>query len=178
MPDSAGNDIKTLRSLAPFLWDYRGRVVLALGFLVLAKVANVGIPLVLKDIVDSLDSSSNILLVLPLGLLLGYGALKLASTLFNELRDSVFARVRHGAMRQVSLKVLEHLHHLSLRFHLERKTGGLSHTGRDHHDCRHPAGALRRLVCHRHLRVGHRLYHLYHGHHRVAHEIPRRHEYL
>jgi ATP-binding cassette subfamily B protein len=126
MPDSAGNDIKTLRSLAPFLWDYRGRVVLALGFLVLAKVANVGIPLVLKDIVDSLDSSNNILLVLPLGLLLGYGALKLASTLFNELRDSVFARVRHGAMRQVSLKVLEHLHHLSLRFHLERKTGGLS----------------------------------------------------
>jgi ATP-binding cassette subfamily B protein len=126
MPDSAGNDIKTLRSLAPFLWDYRGRVVLALCCLVLAKIANVGIPLVLKDIVDSLDSSNDILLVLPLGLLLGYGALKLASTLFNELRDSVFARVRHGAMRQVSLKVLEHLHRLSLRFHLERKTGGLS----------------------------------------------------
>ncbi|MEZ5542454.1 MAG: ABC transporter ATP-binding protein/permease [Pseudomonadota bacterium] len=126
MPGTTGYDIRTLRALAPFLWAYRGRVLLALGALVLAKVANVGVPLVLKEIVDSLDSSKQAALALPLGLLLGYGALKLASTLFNELRDSVFARVRHGAMRQVSLKVLEHLHRLSLRFHLERKTGGLS----------------------------------------------------
>jgi len=126
MPGRAGNDIRTLRALVPFLWAYRGRVLLALGFLVLAKVANVGIPLVLKDIVDSLDAGKHAALVLPLSLLLGYGALKLASSLFNELRDSVFARVRHGAMRQVSVKVLEHLHRLSLRFHLERKTGGLS----------------------------------------------------
>jgi len=126
MPGSAGYDIRTLRALLPFLWTYRGRVLLALGFLVLAKVANVGVPLLLKDIVDNLDPGKHDMLVLPLALLLGYGALKLASSLFNELRDSVFARVRHGAMRQVSLKVLEHLHRLSLRFHLERKTGGLS----------------------------------------------------
>jgi ATP-binding cassette subfamily B protein len=126
MPDTAGNDIKTLRALAPFLWNYRGRVILALGFLVLAKIANVGVPLVLKEIIDHLDIGNDVLLVLPIGLLLVYGGLKLASTLFNELRDAVFARVRHGAMRQVSLKVLEHLHRLSLRFHLERKTGGLS----------------------------------------------------
>ncbi len=126
MPGTAGNDIKTLRALAPFLWNYRGRVILALGFLVLAKIANVGVPLVLKEIIDHLDIGNDALLVLPLGLLLVYGGLKLASTLFNELRDAVFARVRHGAMRQVSLKVLEHLHRLSLRFHLERKTGGLS----------------------------------------------------
>lgn len=126
LPGTAGNDLGTLRALAPFLWDYRGRVLLALAFLVLAKVANVAVPLVLKDIVDSLDSRSHALLVLPVALLLVYGALKLASSLFNELRDSVFARVRHGAMRKVSVRVLEHLHRLSLRFHLERKTGGLS----------------------------------------------------
>jgi len=126
LPGTAGNDLKTLRALAPFLWNYRGRVLLALGFLILAKVANVGIPLVLKGIVDSLDSSAHSQLILPLALLLAYGALRLSSSLFNELRDSVFARVRHGALRNVSLKVLEHLHQLSLLFHLERKTGGLS----------------------------------------------------
>ncbi len=126
MPGTAGNDIRTLRALAPFLWDYRGRVLLALACLVLAKVANVGIPLVLKDIVDRLDADGATLLVLPLSLLLVYGILRLASSLFTELRDAVFARVRHGAMRKVSLRVLEHLHRLSLRYHLERKTGGLS----------------------------------------------------
>ena len=126
MPGTAGSDIRTLRALAPFLWDYRGRVLLALSFLVLAKVANVGIPLLLKDIVDHLDVDTGMVLTLPLALLLMYGCLRLASSLFTELRDSVFARVRHGAMRKVSLKVLEHLHPLSLRLHLERKTGGLS----------------------------------------------------
>ncbi len=125
LPESHGNDLKTLRSLAPFLWEYRVRVVLALLFLVFSKVANVGIPLMLKDIVDALDRD-NMQLVLPLGLLLSYGALRLASSLFNELRDAVFARVRHGAMRKVSVRVLEHLHRLSLRYHLERKTGGIS----------------------------------------------------
>jgi ABC-type transport system involved in Fe-S cluster assembly fused permease/ATPase subunit len=126
LPGTAGNDLKTLRALAPFLWKYRGRVLLALAFLVLAKVANVGVPLVLKDIVDALDINGHEELLLPLSFLLMYGLLRLASSLFNELRDAVFARVRHGAMRSVSLKVLEHLHRLSLRFHLERKTGGLS----------------------------------------------------
>jgi len=126
LPNEGGSDLRTLRSLAPFLWFYRGRVMLALACLVLAKVANVGIPLVLKDIVDSLDIKTDVLIALPLTLLLLYGFLKLLSSLFNELRDAVFAQVRHGAMRSVSLKVLEHLHKLSLRFHLERKTGGLS----------------------------------------------------
>ncbi len=125
LPERHGSDLKTLKSLAPFLWEYRTRVVLALGFLILAKVANVGVPLVLKHIVDSLDQDS-LPLALPLGLLLGYGALRLASSLFNELRDAIFARVRHGAMRKVSVRVLEHLHRLSLRYHLERKTGGIS----------------------------------------------------
>ncbi len=125
LPQTGGTDIKTLKSLAPFLWEYRGRVALALAALVLAKVANVGIPLVLKEIVDALDRN-DVILVLPLAFLLGYGALRLASSLFNEMRDSVFARVRHGAMRKVSIRVLEHLHSLSLRFHLERKTGGIS----------------------------------------------------
>jgi len=126
LPGTAGDDLKTLRALAPFLWAWRGRVLLSLGFLVLAKLANVGIPLVLKDIVDSLDLTRQSLLVLPLSLLAMYGLLRLASSLFNELRDALFARVRHGAMRSVSLKVLQHLHQLSLRYHLERKTGGLS----------------------------------------------------
>ena len=126
LPGTAGNDLKTLRALTPFLWDYRGRVLLALGFLILAKVANVGVPLVLKGIVDSLDAGEQGGLLLPVALLLMYGALRLTSSLFNELRDAVFARVRHGAMRSVSLKVLAHLHKLSLRYHLERKTGGLS----------------------------------------------------
>jgi ATP-binding cassette subfamily B protein len=119
-------DLSTLRELLPFLWNYRGRVVLALGFLVLAKVASVGVPLVLKEIVDNLEPVKGIELLLPLAFLLLYGALRLASALFNELRDSLFARVRHGATRSVSVKVLEHLHKLSLRYHLERKTGGLS----------------------------------------------------
>jgi ATP-binding cassette subfamily B protein len=125
LPENRGNDIKTLKSLAPFLWNYRGRVALALGSLVLSKVANVGVPLVLKHIVDALGKTGS-QLVLPLALLLAYGALRLASSLFNELRDAIFARVRYGAMRQVSKRVLDHLHRLSLRYHLERKTGGLS----------------------------------------------------
>jgi ABC-type transport system involved in Fe-S cluster assembly fused permease/ATPase subunit len=126
LPGTAGDDLKTLRALAPFLWAWRGRVLLSLGFLVLAKLANVGIPLVLKDIVDSLDLTRQAVLVLPLSLLAMYGLLRLTSSLFNELRDALFARVRHGAMRSVSLKAFEHLHKLSLRYHLERKTGGLS----------------------------------------------------
>jgi ABC-type transport system involved in Fe-S cluster assembly fused permease/ATPase subunit len=126
LPGSVRADMKTLRTLAPFLWQYRGRVLLSLLFLVLAKAANVGLPVVLKHVVDRLDASNVKTLALPLLLLFLYGALKLASALFNELRDSVFARVRHGATRSISLKAMEHLHRLSLRFHLERKTGGLS----------------------------------------------------
>ncbi len=126
LPDAKVSDIKTLKALAPFLWHYRGRVVLALGFLILAKAAGVAVPVFLKDIVDALDTETHQALVLPLGFLIGYGLLRLASSLFNELRDSVYARVRHGAMRTVSVQVLEHLHKLSLRYHLDRKTGGIT----------------------------------------------------
>ncbi|MEW8011426.1 MAG: ABC transporter ATP-binding protein/permease [Candidatus Thiodiazotropha sp.] len=119
-------DYHNLRNMLPFLWEYRGRALLALGCLVLAKLANVGIPLVLKEIVDALDKGDKTLLVLPLFLLLGYGALRLGSSLFNELRDAIFARVRYRAMRNLSNRVLAHLHELSLRFHLQRQTGAIS----------------------------------------------------
>jgi ATP-binding cassette subfamily B protein len=112
--------------MVPFLWEYRGRALFALCCLVLAKLANVGIPVVLKGIVDAMDASGSAILVLPVSLLLAYGALKLSSSLFNELRDAVFARVRFHAMRRLSTRVLEHLHQLSLRFHLERQTGAIS----------------------------------------------------
>ncbi len=125
-PHSDRRDWHNLRGMLPFLWDYRGRALLALASLVLAKVANVGLPVVLKEIVDLLETSDKTLLVLPVFLLLAYGALRLSSSLFNELRDVVFARVRYHAMRKLSTQVLTHLHNLSLRFHLERKTGGIS----------------------------------------------------
>ena len=126
IPETSARDLRTLRSLAPFLWEYRGRVLAALAFLILAKAANVGVPLVLKDIVDALDASRHPHLVLPLALLAAYGLLRLGSSAFNELRDSIYARVRHGAMRRISVRALEHLHRLSLRYHLERRTGGIS----------------------------------------------------
>jgi ATP-binding cassette subfamily B protein len=119
-------DFQNLRNMLPFLWEYRGRALFALGCLVLAKLANVGIPLLLKEIVDGLEQSEQTVLVLPLFLLLGYGALRLGSSLFNELRDAIFARVRYRAMRNLSNRVLNHLHELSLRFHLERQSGAIS----------------------------------------------------
>jgi ATP-binding cassette, subfamily B, heavy metal transporter len=119
-------DFHNLRSMLPFLWEYRGRALFALSCLVLAKLANVGIPLILKEIVDRLDQNDQTLLILPLFLLLGYGVLRLSSSLFNELRDAIFARVRYRAMRNLSNRVLTHLHELSLRFHLERQTGAIS----------------------------------------------------
>jgi len=112
--------------MLPLLWSYRGRALVALGCLVLAKVANVGIPVVLKEIVDTMEQAGEAMLVLPVALLLAYGALRLSSSLFNELRDAVFARVRFHAMRRLSTRVLTHLHDLSLRFHLERRSGAIS----------------------------------------------------
>ncbi len=126
-PSADRNDWANIRALLPYLWEYRGRVLLALGCLVLAKVANVGVPLALKGLVDRLDVSTDQLLVaLPMGLLLAYGLAKLGSSLFGELRDVLFTRVRYRAMRRLTLRTLEHLHRLSLRFHLERKTGAIS----------------------------------------------------
>jgi len=101
-------------------------VLVALGCLVLAKIANIGVPLTLKQIVDSLDASHQAAVALPTALLLAYGALKLGNALFGELRDVLFARVRYRAMRRLTVRTLAHLHELSLRFHLERKTGAIS----------------------------------------------------
>ena len=127
-PSANRNDWSNIRSLMPYLWEYRGRVLIALSCLVLAKVANVGVPLMLKSLVDYLDidPDEKMLLVMPVALLLSYGALKISSSLFNELRDVLFTRVRYRAMRRLTLKTLSHLHDLALRFHLERKMGAIS----------------------------------------------------
>ena len=119
------NSWKTIRTLLPYLWEFKARVALALTLLISAKFANVAVPLVLKEIVDSL-SQPKALLVLPAIFLLAYGILRFASTFFGELRDAVFAKVTQRAIRRVSSKVFCHLHELSLRFHLERQTGGVS----------------------------------------------------
>jgi len=124
-PPRPRGDWRVLRLLLPYLLEYRGRVALALAFLVTAKVANLGVPLVMKEIVDALDSRTQ-MVVLPFALLLMYGALRLSTTLFAELRDIVFVRVSKRAIRRVALEVFRHLHSLSLRFHLERQTGGVS----------------------------------------------------
>jgi len=125
-PHGNRDDWDNLRKLSPFLWDYRGRVLFALMSLVMAKLTNVGVPLVLKEIVDVLDRPADQLLQLPIFLLAAYGVLKLAASLFNELRDALFARVRYRAMRHIGTRVLSHLYDLSLRYHLERKTGALT----------------------------------------------------
>jgi ATP-binding cassette subfamily B protein len=119
------NDWQTLRTLLPYLWEFRGRVVLALVCLFAAKGANVGVPLVLKEIVDRLGAGGSAV-VLPAALLIGYGLLRLSTTVFTELREFVFAKVTQRAVRRIALEVFAHLHSLSLRFHLERQTGGLT----------------------------------------------------
>ena len=122
---TAKSDWRVVRSLLPYLWEYRWRVALALIFLVTAKLANIGVPLLLKEIIDSLDKSKAVLVV-PFALLAGYGLLRLSSTLFGELRDIVFVKVTQRAMRRIALSVFRHLHALSLRFHLDRQTGGVT----------------------------------------------------
>ncbi|MET0379184.1 MAG: ABC transporter ATP-binding protein/permease [Spongiibacteraceae bacterium] len=126
-PDStrASGDWRVLRLLLPYLWEFRGRVAIALVFLVIAKLANISVPLVMKQIVDALSPAQAVLAV-PVMLLAAYGALRLSSTLFAELRDVVFVRVTQRAMRRIALMVFRHLHALSLRFHLDRQTGGVS----------------------------------------------------
>ncbi|HEX7045894.1 MAG TPA: ABC transporter ATP-binding protein/permease [Burkholderiales bacterium] len=124
-PPANRNDWRTIRTLLPYLLEFRGRVALALGFLMLAKLANVGVPLVLKRIVDTFEQSQA-LLALPVFLFAAYGLLRLGNSLFGELRDVVFVKVLQRSIRRVALKVFEHLHGLSLRFHLERQTGGVS----------------------------------------------------
>ncbi|MBT3277311.1 MAG: ABC transporter ATP-binding protein/permease [Candidatus Thioglobus sp.] len=123
--DFKTQDIKVLKKLLPYLFKMRGRVILATLFLISAKLANVAVPVLLKEIVDNLDQT-NVLLILPLGLLLAYGALRLASSLFNELRDAIFAKVRYHAMHLIALGVFKHLHTLDLSFHLDRRIGGIT----------------------------------------------------
>jgi ATP-binding cassette subfamily B protein len=121
-------DWKIISGLWPYLAEFRGRVVLSLVLLVLAKLATVATPIALKYIVDYLDQNrgADMLLWIPVILVVAYGALRFGATLFNELRDAVFARVAERAMRRVSLRVFEHLHQRELAFHLDRKTGGLA----------------------------------------------------
>jgi len=118
-------DWKTIGSLLPYLWEFKGRVLIALSLLAMAKLANVAVPLILKEVVDALDKPQA-LLTLPFFLLLAYGILRLSNSLFSELRDAVFAKVVQRSIRRVAIKVFRHLHDLSLRFHLERQTGGMS----------------------------------------------------
>ena len=129
VPSPPGSRWAALRSLAPYLWHYRVRVITALLMLVAAKLANVGVPLVLKHIVDDLQikpGDPRAVLVVPVALLLAYGALRVSVSLFTELREVVFSRVTQGAVRRIALQVFEHLFSLSLRYHLQRQTGGMS----------------------------------------------------
>ncbi len=126
---STRNDWATLKTLLPYLWEWKWRVIFAMACLVMAKMANVGIPMILKEIVDSLTvspQSANAVLVLPMALLIAYGLLRLSTTAFTELREFFFARVTQRAVRNIALKVFRHLHALSLRFHLNRQTGGVT----------------------------------------------------
>jgi len=118
-------DWTTIRTLLPYLWEYKGRVIAAVACLVLAKAANVGVPVLLKQIVDSLDRNTAMLFV-PMALLVAYGLLRLSTTVFTELREFLFAKVTQRAVRKIALNVFRHLHALSLRFHLHRQTGGLT----------------------------------------------------
>jgi ATP-binding cassette, subfamily B, heavy metal transporter len=128
-PVAPRSDWATLAKLLPYLWRYRWRVGLALTFLLAAKVANVSVPLLLKELVDSLaikPGDPRAVLVVPVALLVGYGLLRLSTSLFTELRELVFAKATEGTSRSISLQVFQHLHALSLRFHLERQTGGMT----------------------------------------------------
>jgi len=139
-PATGRSDWATLQRLLPYLWAYKWRVMLALGFMVGAKAANVSVPLLLKELVDTMTPKvasamglsagqgvgMEALLVVPVGLLLAYGALRFSTSLFTELRELVFAKATEGATRSIALQTFEHLHALSLRFHLERQTGGMT----------------------------------------------------
>ncbi len=128
-PPRTRSDWGTLAKLLPYLWQYRWRVGFALAFLVAAKAANVGVPVLLKYLVDAMTippGSAQALLVVPVGLIVAYGALRLSTSLFTELRELIFAKATEGTARSISLQVFRHLHALSLRFHLERQTGGMT----------------------------------------------------
>ncbi len=128
LPVATRSDRQTLVTLLPYLWQYRVRVAIALSCLLVAKMANVGVPVVLKRLVDSLSTmgTAAAVVAVPVGILVAYGALRLSASLFTELRELVFAKATEGVSRRISLQVFSHLHALSLRFHLERQTGGMT----------------------------------------------------
>ncbi len=129
-PAGPRSDWATLQRLFPYLWQYKWRVMMALAFMIGAKMANVSVPLLLKQLVDTMNPKGGVgasaLLVVPVALLFAYGLLRLSTTLFAELRELIFAKATEGASRTISLQVFRHLHALSLRFHLERQTGGMT----------------------------------------------------
>lgn len=130
-PTATRNDLNTIRAMLPYIWpedawSLRARVLIALVLLVLAKVANVSVPMFYKHAVDALNDKTAELLAVPISLLLAYGVLRVLSEAFGELRDAVFTRVAQRAIRLAGLKTFRHLHALSLRFHLDRKTGGIA----------------------------------------------------
>ncbi|MCO5411563.1 ABCB family ABC transporter ATP-binding protein/permease [Ralstonia mojiangensis] len=128
-PGAARGDWRTIKSLLPYLMAYKWRVALALSFLIAAKVANLGVPMVMKRLIDSMNvspSDPRALLIVPVGIIIGYGLLRLSTSLFSELREILFAKVTESSVRTLALQVFRHLHALSLRFHLERQTGGMS----------------------------------------------------
>ncbi len=130
-PGESRNDWQTLATLLPYLWAYKGRVLFAIACLVLAKVAVVGVPVLLKHIVDAFATAPNFgtreaVLTVPLLLIAGYGLLRLSTSIFTELREFFFAKVTQASVRTLALKTFRHLHALSLRFHLERRTGSVT----------------------------------------------------
>ena len=128
-PPPTTSDWHTLARLFPYLWEYKWRVMAALSFMVGAKLANVGVPILLKNLIDQMTpqpTGVQVLLVVPVALLIGYGLLRLSVSAFTELRELIFAKATQGAARTIALQTFQHLHELSLRFHLERQTGGMS----------------------------------------------------
>ena len=125
---SKSSDWKVIANLLPYLWTFKGRVILALSCLIAAKVANLGVPILLKKMIDAMDvpSEAQALVVVPIALIVAYGLLRLSASLFTEMRELIFSRVTESAVRTLALQVFEHLHGLSLRFHLSRQTGGMT----------------------------------------------------
>ncbi len=132
LPGSGGaprSDWRVIKDLLPYLLEHRTRVALAIACLIAAKFANLGVPIILKDLIDAMNlkpGSLQIFLIVPAGLIVAYGALRLSASLFSELRELLFAKVTQDAVRKIALQVFEHLHALTLQFHLGRQTGGVS----------------------------------------------------
>jgi len=136
MRQSRINEVETenfnwhiIKDIFPYLIEHKKRVIFAVGFMILAKIASVGLPFILKYIVDGIDTSQfdqASLLVVPIGLVLAYGLVRLSNVVFGEIRDVLFGRVTERSIRRISLNVFKHLHKLDLEYHLDRRTGGVA----------------------------------------------------